>query len=74
MNPKIPGKIVLFAICSLSFISSALPQQNDTTPVAGEVTLGVTVEQIGIVAMGWRASKLLHATVYNDSNEKIGRI
>jgi len=74
MNPKIASKIVLFSFCSLSLIGSALPQQNDTAPVAGAVTLGVAVEQVDVVAMGWRASKLLHANVYNETNEKIGKI
>jgi sporulation protein YlmC with PRC-barrel domain len=74
MNPKIARKIVLFSICSLSFIGSAMPQQNNDAPVAGTVTLGVAVEQLDIVAMGWRASKLLHANVYNETNEKIGKI
>ena len=74
MNPKFARKVALFAICSLSLIGSALPQQNDASPVAGTVTLGVTVEQIDLVTTGWRASKLLHATVYNDSNEKIGTV
>ena len=45
-----------------------------TAPVAGKVTLGVAVAEEAIVATGWRASKLLHATVYNDQNQKIGKI
>lgn len=43
-------------------------------PVAGKVTLGVAVAEEAILTTGWRASKLLHATVYNDQNQKIGKI
>ena len=32
------------------------------------------MEETALVATGWRASKLIHAVVYNDKNEKIGRI
>jgi len=73
MSPKIARKAVLFAFCSLALIGSAMPDQNKA-PVAGMVTLGVPVEQIDVIAKGWRASKLLRASVYNDSDQKIGKI
>ena len=73
MKPSIARKAVLFAFCSLALIGSAMPDQNKT-PVAGMVTLGVPVEQIDVIAKGWRASKLLRASVYNDSDQKIGKI
>ena len=75
MNRKITVKAALFAICIFSLIGRAMPQQNnDAAPVAGMVTLGVTVEQIDVVATGWRASKLLRASVYNDNDQKIGKV
>jgi sporulation protein YlmC with PRC-barrel domain len=43
-------------------------------PIAGVAPLGITVEETAIITPGWRASKLLHATVYNDQNEKIGKV
>jgi sporulation protein YlmC with PRC-barrel domain len=43
-------------------------------PVAGAVPLGITVEATAAVVKGWRASKLIGATVYNDQNERIGKI
>jgi sporulation protein YlmC with PRC-barrel domain len=46
----------------------------DKAPVAGFVPLGVAVVETEAVATGWRASKLMHADVYNDSNQKIGKI
>jgi hypothetical protein len=43
-------------------------------PIAGIAPLGVAIAEEALVATGWRASKLLHATVYNDQNQKIGKI
>jgi sporulation protein YlmC with PRC-barrel domain len=74
MNPNSIRKVVLFAVCSFALIGSAMSEQNNDAPIAGTVTLGVAVEQVDIVANGWRASKLLHASVYNDSNQKIGKV
>ena len=64
--------------------SDAAPKSNSTSstsasmpppmPVAGKVTLGVAVAEEAIVATGWRASKLLKASVYNDQGQKIGTI
>ena len=43
-------------------------------PVAGRAVLGVTVAETQLVATGYRASKLLHQDVYNEKNEKIGKV
>ena len=48
--------------------------QSANAPVAGVVPLGVTVEADALLAQGWRASKLLHTEVYNDQNQRIGRV
>ena len=74
MYPNIIGKAVLFAICSFALIGSAMSEKSNDTPVAGTVTLGVAVEQVDIVASGWRASKLIRATVYSDNGDKIGKV
>ena len=42
--------------------------------VAGIVALGVTRVETDIITPGYRASKLLNQEVYNDKNQKIGRI
>jgi hypothetical protein len=42
-------------------------------PVAGKATIGITVAEAELIATGWRASKLLGASVQNDKGEKIGR-
>lgn len=47
---------------------------NANAPVAGVVPLGVTIEADALLAQGWRASKLLHSPVFNDQNQRIGRV
>jgi hypothetical protein len=43
--------------------------------VAGSTTIGVSVEEIKAVAIGWSAKKkILGKAVYNEKNEKIGVI
>ena len=43
--------------------------------VAGSTTVGVTVEEMKVVALGWSAKKkILGKAVYNDKNEKIGTV
>jgi len=43
--------------------------------VAGSTTLGVTVEEQKVLAVGWSAKKtILDKAVYNSSNEKIGEV
>jgi sporulation protein YlmC with PRC-barrel domain len=43
-------------------------------PIAGKATIGIAVAEEAIIAPGWRASKLLKSDVYNDANQKIGKI
>ena len=41
--------------------------------VAGSSTIGVSVEELKVVAVGWSAKKkILGKAVYNEKNEKIG--
>ena len=43
--------------------------------VAGSTTLGSTVEEQQVLAVGWSAKKnILGTAVYNSSNEKIGAV
>jgi hypothetical protein len=43
--------------------------------VAGSTTLGVTVEEQKVLAVGWSAKKhILGKAVYNSSDEKIGAV
>lgn len=45
-----------------------------SAPVAGVVPLGVTKIEADLVTPGYRASKLMKQDVYNDQNQKIGKI
>jgi sporulation protein YlmC with PRC-barrel domain len=55
--------------------AAAAPSKSaPTTPVAGVIPLGVTQIETDIVTPGMRASKLLRQDVYNDKNQKIGKI
>jgi sporulation protein YlmC with PRC-barrel domain len=43
--------------------------------VAGSSTIGVAVEEMKTLALGWSAKKqILDKDVYNDKNEKIGEV
>jgi sporulation protein YlmC with PRC-barrel domain len=85
MKRTIAGKLIVASAFGLALAGGLAAQQpaNQTTaanapaanvPIAGKATLGVAVAEEAIVATGWRASKLMHADVYNDQNQKIGRI
>lgn len=43
-------------------------------PIVGKAKLGVSVTEAELVATGWRASKMIHVDVYNEKDEKIGRV
>jgi sporulation protein YlmC with PRC-barrel domain len=63
---------IAFALSAGSFVASGATAQD--APIAGKVTLGVTVTEAQLVATGWRASKMINTDVYNEKNEKIGRV
>ncbi|HEX4584121.1 MAG TPA: PRC-barrel domain-containing protein [Burkholderiaceae bacterium] len=75
--PSVVKSLAVAALGSVALLAAAVAQEQDTAgaaPVAGKATLGVTVAETDLIATGWRASKLVHAPVYNENNEKIGRI
>ncbi len=63
---------LVLALSAGGLVASAATAQD--VPIAGKATLGVTVTEAQMVATGWRASKMIHTDVYNDKNEKIGRV
>jgi sporulation protein YlmC with PRC-barrel domain len=73
-------KLGVAALCSMALLGVSSAQQQDKSaetnaaPVAGKATLGVAVAEEALIAPGWRASKLLKSDVYNDANQKIGKI
>jgi hypothetical protein len=59
-------------LCAIAVLS--LPGRG-AAQVAGGATLGVTVEELAVVVLGWSAKqKLIDAPVYNDKGEKIGKV
>jgi sporulation protein YlmC with PRC-barrel domain len=73
MRTKLTG-LVISSLLSCLLLSGPVTAQAPAAPVAGKVTLGVTVAEMDVVATGWRVSKLLRAEVRNDKSEKIGKI
>jgi sporulation protein YlmC with PRC-barrel domain len=65
-------KLMIFSVFAAATV---VPFSQAPAQVAGETTLGVTVEQMKLVVLGWSAKKkLLGAPVYNDAGERIGKI
>ncbi|WP_244788552.1 PRC-barrel domain-containing protein [Cupriavidus pauculus] len=62
----------VLALCAGGLVAIGAIAQD--VPIAGKATLGVTVTEAQVVATGWRASKMIHTDVYNDKNEKIGKV
>jgi hypothetical protein len=61
----------LVALLALSF---GVATGDGLAQVAGTSTLGVSVAEMSMVAVGYRASKIIGATVYNDQKAAIGKI
>ena len=59
----------------LSCIVLLAPGGYTAAQVAGSTTLGVTVEELRAVAIGWSAKRqILGKPVYNEKNVRVGRI
>ena len=57
--------------CALAF----MPGDYAMAQVAGSTRLGVSTEEVKIVASGWSSKKqILGKTVFNENNEKVGKI
>ena len=62
---------VLLVSCTLAF----MPGDYAMAQVAGSTRLGVSTEEVKIVASGWSSKKqILGKTVFNENNEKVGKI
>ena len=76
---KVKTAVAVIAVAAARIATAAdqekaVQDQAQAPPVAGSVVLGVAVEESRAIALGYRASKLLGATVYNDKDQKIGKI
>ena len=62
--------IAMTSVSALLSVTSATLGQ-----VAGSTPLGIAVTELSVVAMGWSAKRqILRQTVYNDKNEKVGKV
>lgn len=72
MKLKLIAAVVLGSVMNMASLAHAAPTAD---AVAGTETVGITVEESKIAALGWSAEKkILHKAVYNDNNKKIGVI
>ena len=82
MNETFPRRDVVCALIALGATDGPRPAASapgaaparTPPPVAGRMLLGVTVAETELVATGYRASKMLRADVFNDRDEKIGKV
>jgi hypothetical protein len=66
------GRAALAVLVLVGVLVASLAVRLDAQ-VAGSTTIGVSVEEVKAVALGWSAKKkILGKAVYNDKNEKIG--
>jgi sporulation protein YlmC with PRC-barrel domain len=64
-------KLMLVALCAVAGLA---PIPSAAAQVAGAATIGVTVEEMKLVVLGWSAKRqLLGHDIYNDRNQKIGK-
>ena len=61
----------VFVIAVAVQFTAAAAQQ---APVAGRAILGVTVDVKAVSASGYRATKLLGSNVYNEKDERVGKV
>ena len=62
---------VLLVSCALAVVLA----QHVGAQTAGSTRLGVAVEELKVVAVGWSVKKqILGKTVYNENKQKVGRI
>jgi sporulation protein YlmC with PRC-barrel domain len=60
---------------ALLAIAVLVPVRSAASQVAGEATVGVTIEEMKLVVLGWSAKrKLLDHAVFNDKKERLGKI
>jgi sporulation protein YlmC with PRC-barrel domain len=65
-------RLFWIAFCAAAVVVSA---RSTHAQVAGAQTVGVTVEEMRVVMLGWSAKhELLGKEIYNDKNEKLGEI
>jgi sporulation protein YlmC with PRC-barrel domain len=61
-----------FVLVFAASLVAAVP--TPTPPVAGVSPLAVSVAEMHLVAIGYRAKKILGSEVYNDHNQDVGKV
>ena len=75
MKKIILAMLIIGAMASTYVFKFAEAQQSQEPPVAGGAVLGVTVDEIAVLAKGWSAKKqIIGHEVYNDQNQKVGKV
>jgi hypothetical protein len=65
----------IVSVLLVASVLALIPGDYAKAQVAGSSRLGVAVEELKVVALGWSIKKqVLGKTVYNENNEKVGRI
>jgi sporulation protein YlmC with PRC-barrel domain len=65
----------IVSVLLVASVLALIPGDNAKAQVAGSSRLGVAVEELKVVALGWSVKKqVLGKTVYNENNQKVGRI
>src|SRR5712692_960229 len=64
-------QFIFVALTSIALLGSG----NTVAQVAGSTTVGVTAAEMKEIVVGWSAKKkILGKNVYNENNEKIGKV
>jgi sporulation protein YlmC with PRC-barrel domain len=72
---KVLTVILAVAVVVIIYGLKFAEAQNEQPPMAGGSVIGVTVDEMVVVANGWSAKKqILGHTVYNDKKEKVGKV
>lgn len=79
MDRKLITRLVCTGIGALALTTAAFGQDRKAEPmptpeVVGKVPIGISVEEQDVIASGYRASKLVKASIYNDKGQRIGKV
>jgi len=68
-------KMKRWSLAVVSLLVLLAPGKHAAAQVAGSTTLGITVEELKAVAVGWSAKRqILGKPVYNEQNARVGKI
>jgi len=70
MSMKVAQKLVVLLLAA----GLVAAQPTPAPPVAGVSPLAVTVSEMHLIAVGYRATKIIGSEVYNDQNQDIGKV